>query len=209
MPGANYSAMSVEELKKEIARRQRALPQLIARKEALDKLIVALQELSDVQAAPKRLRKSLGKKHARRTQGGMRAGGLADKLAEVFQSKKSGSLAEEILLRNKNRLCAAMDVFKDRQALKLSAGIGDDHTPPVVDQNGPAPGPAEAIGRERAALSTNRAGTELHLADENGEEHGALGVAEVGLKMHSAEGNAKAPLLRAVTYEDVFAPRMK
>ena len=96
MPRAKLAKMSVEELKKEIVRRQRVLPQLIARRDALDKQIAELQGLGELKAGPKRAKRKLGKKRARKIQGTMRAGSLANKLAEVFQGKKRLSLTEAI-----------------------------------------------------------------------------------------------------------------
>ena len=88
--------MSVEELKKEVVRRQRALPQLIVRRAALNDQIAELQGLGELQAAPKPARRQLGEKRARKTHSRMRAGSLANKLAEVFNGKKRLSLAETI-----------------------------------------------------------------------------------------------------------------
>jgi hypothetical protein len=198
MPSREYSTMSVEELKKEIVRRQRALPQLIARREALDKLIVALQGLSDAHAAPKPLIRKLGKKRARRTQDGMRAGGLADKpsgagkLAGVFQVKGIPSLAEMVFLGDRNRFRAALDVFKDGAALKLPDKNRDDHVGLGADREGPALARANQNAKANAALSRNRDRVlNLHLSDDHGENRAAPDVDKGGPVLTAADENNK------------------
>jgi hypothetical protein len=94
MPRAKLAKMSVEELKKEILRRQRVLPKLIADRDALDKKIAELQGLGELKAAPKPARKKLAKKRARKAMRASRAGSLSSKLAEVLQGKARMSIAE-------------------------------------------------------------------------------------------------------------------
>ena len=94
MPRAKLAKMSVEDLKKEILRRQRVLPKLIAKRDALDKKIAELQGLGELKAAPKRARKKLAKKRARKAMRASRAGTLPSKLAEVLQGKARMSIAE-------------------------------------------------------------------------------------------------------------------
>jgi len=94
MPRAKLAKMSVEELKKEILRRQRAIPKLIAKRDALDKKIAELQGLGELKAAPKRARKKLAKKRGRKAMRAGRAGSLSSKLAEVLQGKARMSIAE-------------------------------------------------------------------------------------------------------------------
>jgi hypothetical protein len=192
MPSGNYAAISVEELKKEILRRQRALAQLIARREALDKLIVALQGLSDVHGRPNHLKRNLEKNRARGTQGTMNAGGSAGKpalegeLAEVSQGDEIGSLAEQILLGDKNRIGPAFGVFGNGLALQRS-GEND---------------------RDRSAISMNTAEAKSHAADKSGPAPGAPGADEAGPAARPSEGNAKVRVLRAITYEDILLPPM-
>jgi hypothetical protein len=192
MPSGNYAAISVEELKKEILRRQRALVQLIARREALDELIVALQGLSDVHGRPNHLKRNPEKNRARGTQGTMDAGGSAGKpalegeLAEVSQSKEIGSLAEQILLGDKNRLGSALGVF------------GNGRAPQRLGEN----------DRGRSALSMNAAEAKLHVAAKSGPEPGAPGPDEAGPAARPSEGTAKVRVLRAITYEDILLPPM-
>ena len=94
MPRAKLAGASVEELKREIVRRQRALPKLIAKRDGLNKKIAELQGLSELKAAPKRARKKPAKKRARKAMRASRAGSLAGKLAEVLQGKARMSIAE-------------------------------------------------------------------------------------------------------------------
>ena len=94
MPKATLAKMAIEELKKEILRRTRVLPKLVAMRDALDQKIAELQELGAVQAAPKLAKRKLGRKRVRKTQGTARAGSLSSKLVEVFQGKKRLSIAE-------------------------------------------------------------------------------------------------------------------
>jgi hypothetical protein len=96
MPRAKLAKVSVEELKKEIVRRQRALPKLIASRDALDKKIAELQGLGEPQAAPKRGRRKLAKKRVKRAKRASRPGSLSSKLVEVFQGKKSLPLGDAI-----------------------------------------------------------------------------------------------------------------
>jgi hypothetical protein len=161
--------MSVEELKRELLRRQRRLPQLIARRAALDKQITELQALGELQAALKRSGRKPGMKPARKTQGRTGAGPLADKLAEVFQGKQSPSLAEAMFLGDKNRFRAALGAEKDEQAPALS------------DEN----------GKERAAPSTDEAGSTSHLAGENVKDRTVLHVVENGSKLRLADEDGK------------------
>ena len=170
MHRAKFADMSLAELKREILRRQRALPQLIAWREALDKQIAELQGLGEAQAVPTRLGRKLGKKRARKTLDRMKAGSLADKLAEVFQTTKSPSLAEAAFLADENRFRAALGAEKDRPALVL----------------------ADEDGKERAALPADAAGSTPHLADRNGNERAVLRVVEDGSKLHLADEDGKA-----------------
>ena len=96
MPRAKLAKMAIEELKREIVRRTRVLPKLIAMRDALDKKIAELQELGAVRLAPRHARRKMGRKRARKIQGKARAYSLSSKLVEVFQGKKKQSLAEAI-----------------------------------------------------------------------------------------------------------------
>jgi hypothetical protein len=88
--------MAVEELKKEIVRRQRVLPKLVAMRDALDKKIADLQGLGEPQEAPMRGRRKLAKKRVKRAMRASRPGSLLSKLVEVFQGKKNLPLGDAI-----------------------------------------------------------------------------------------------------------------
>ena len=98
-----------------------------------------------------------------------RAGSPANKRGEVFQGKKSPSLAEGILLGDKNRFRAALAVFKDGPAPKLSDENGDDRATLGVDKDGPMLVVADENGKKHAALSTDEYGSKLHLTAGNGK----------------------------------------
>ena len=132
MPRAKLAKVSVKELKKEIVRRQRALPKLIVKRDALDKKIAELQGLGEPQAAPKRTRRKLGKKRGRKAHGRARAGSLSSKLVEVFQDKKRLPLAEAIQAvlaagyktKSKNfATIVGMTLSKDKRFKRVRKGV--------------------------------------------------------------------------------------
>ena len=132
MPRARLAKMSVEELKKEIVRRRKALPQLIASRDELNKKIAELQGLGEPQAAPKRGRRKLAKKRVKRARRASRPGSLAGKLVEVFQGKKRLSLAEAIKAvltadyktKSKNfSTIVGMTLAKDKRFRRVRKGV--------------------------------------------------------------------------------------
>jgi hypothetical protein len=96
MAKARLAKVSVGDLKKEIARRQRKLPTLIAARDALNHQIAELGGLGSVKAVPKRAKRKPAKKRVRKDKGTARAGSLSSKLVEVFQGKKRLSITEAI-----------------------------------------------------------------------------------------------------------------
>jgi hypothetical protein len=94
MPKAKLGKVLIAELKKEILRRTKVLPKLVAARNALDKKIAELQGLGEVKAAPKRARRKLGKKRGRKAQGRMRAGSLSSALVEALGAKGKLTVAE-------------------------------------------------------------------------------------------------------------------
>ena len=223
MPGQDSSALSLEELKSEILRRQRALPRLLARREAFDKLIAGLRALSDVRMARKRFNKKNRKNLAERAQARMEAGvpaGLparadksatagkpdgAGKLAELSGRERNGSLAEQILLGERNRLRTALGVFRDRPALRLSDENDGGRSAPGGDLEDPGNG----NGGECAALFPDQAGIKLHLAGQNRPAPGTPGADEAAPQARSPEEKPKLRVLRAATFEDALLPHMK
>jgi hypothetical protein len=97
MAKVKLARVLIEELKKEIVRRQRVIPKLLAMRDALDRKIAELQDLIGPPAASKKpAARKPAKRRARKAMRAARAGSLAGKLAEVFQGKKKMSLAEAI-----------------------------------------------------------------------------------------------------------------
>jgi hypothetical protein len=101
MAKVKLAKVSVEDLKKEIARRQRKLPTLIAARDALDCQIAELEVLGPVKPPVRRRKKAGRPKGARKAikravVKPARAGSLASKLAQVFQGKKNLSLGDAI-----------------------------------------------------------------------------------------------------------------
>jgi hypothetical protein len=124
--------LAVDELRKEILRRTRVLPKLMAMREALDKKIAELQGLGEPQAAPKRGRRKLAKKRVKRARRASRPGSLAGKLVEVFQGKKRLSLAEAIKAvltadyktKSKNfSTIVGMTLAKDKRFRRVRKGV--------------------------------------------------------------------------------------
>jgi len=93
MPRAKLAKVSVEELKKEILRRQRALPMLIAKRDAINCQIAELEALGGAKPAAKLPRKAR-RKAGRRGKRGPRAGSLASALVEALKGKRKVSVAE-------------------------------------------------------------------------------------------------------------------
>jgi chorismate mutase len=89
MPRAKLAKLSVEELKKEIMRRRKALPALIAKRDALNCQIAELQALGAVQPAAKS--RNRGMRKVRRAP---KAGSLAGALIDVLTAKGRLSVAD-------------------------------------------------------------------------------------------------------------------
>ena len=91
MPRAKLSNVSLEALQKEIQRRQKALPKLIAARDELNRQIAELQPLGA--ATPKAEAQVAGKlvKKGRRAKNKI---SLADALAEILKGKKATAVAE-------------------------------------------------------------------------------------------------------------------
>jgi hypothetical protein len=91
---AKLAKVSVEDLKKEISRRQRKLPMLIAARDALNRQIAGLEGLGDVKPTVKRRKKAGGRKAARRAVRPARAGSLSSALAAALKAKRKLTIAE-------------------------------------------------------------------------------------------------------------------
>jgi len=93
MPRAKLAKVSVEDLKKEILRRQKALPKLIAKRDEVNCQIAELEALGGAKPAAM-LRKKAGRKAGRRARRGARPGSLASALVEAFKGKRKLSVGE-------------------------------------------------------------------------------------------------------------------
>jgi len=91
MPRAKLAKVSVEELKKEIGRRQRKLPALIAARDTLSRLIAELEGLGGAKPAERKRRKK-----ARRAKRAPQAGSLANALAQALKVNGKLSVAEAV-----------------------------------------------------------------------------------------------------------------
>jgi hypothetical protein len=94
MPRAKLAKLSVDDLKKEINRRQKALPKLIAKRDALNCQIVELEALGAAKPPAAKPRNKPGRKRGRRAQRAPRRGSLASTLVKVLRSKGKLSVAE-------------------------------------------------------------------------------------------------------------------
>jgi hypothetical protein len=93
MPKAKLAKISVEELKREISRRQRVLPALIAKRDALSCRIAEVETLGAVKS-PVRVRKKPGRRLGRRPALAARPGSLRSALVQALTSKGKMSVAE-------------------------------------------------------------------------------------------------------------------
>ena len=94
MPRARLAKVSVEELKKEIVRRQRALPKLIAARDTLNRLIAELEGLGGARPTAVARGKPGRRKAARRVVKPARAGSLSSALAEAIKAKGKLTIPE-------------------------------------------------------------------------------------------------------------------
>jgi hypothetical protein len=95
MAKARLASVSAEELKKEIVRRQRALPKLIAKRDELNCQIAELEALGAAKPTAKRGRKP-GKRRARRTMRAARSGSLASALVEALKANGRLTVAQAV-----------------------------------------------------------------------------------------------------------------
>jgi hypothetical protein len=94
MPRAKLANVSVEELKKEISRRQKALPKLIAKRDALNCQIAQLENLGAVKPPIAKHGRKPGRKLGRRVTRAPRPGSLRSTLVEALTNKGKLSVAE-------------------------------------------------------------------------------------------------------------------
>jgi hypothetical protein len=96
MAKVKLAKVSVEEIKKEIARRQKKLPVLIAERDALNCQIAELEGLGGAKPAAIAPRKPGRPKGARKAVKAARAGSLSSLLAEAFKAKDKWTVAEAV-----------------------------------------------------------------------------------------------------------------
>ncbi|MGD1001933.1 MAG: hypothetical protein ABSA67_14660 [Candidatus Brocadiia bacterium] len=94
MAKVKLAKVSVDDLKKEIGRRQGKLPKLLAARDALNCQIAELEGLGDVKAAVRGRRKAARRKAARRAVKPAREGSLSSTLAEAIKAKGKLTIAE-------------------------------------------------------------------------------------------------------------------
>jgi len=94
MAKARLAKVSVEDLKKEISRRRRKLPTLIAARDTLNRLIAELESLGGVKPTAVARRKPGRRKAARRAMRPARAGSLSSALVDALGTKGKLTVAE-------------------------------------------------------------------------------------------------------------------
>ena len=132
MPRAKLAKVSVEELRKEISRRQKALPALVAKRDALNCQIAELEALGAVKPAAARLGRKPGRKPGRRAMRAARPGSLRGALAEALASKKKLSVAEMVAAvraagyKSQSKFfpkVVGMTLAKDKRFKRISRGV--------------------------------------------------------------------------------------
>ena len=93
MPRVKLARLSVEDLRKEISRRQAALPELVARRDALNCQIAALESLGAIKPTAQ-FRAKPGRRPGRRAMRATRPGSLRSALFEALKAKDKLSVAE-------------------------------------------------------------------------------------------------------------------
>lgn len=86
--------LSVEDLKQEISRRQKALPKLIAKRDCLNCQIAELEGLGAVKPIAAKRPKEAGKRAGRKDKGVARTGSLATALIEALKANPKLTVAQ-------------------------------------------------------------------------------------------------------------------
>jgi hypothetical protein len=132
MAKARLAKVSVEDLKKEISRRQRRLPELIAARDTLNRLIAELEGLGGVKATAVARKKAGRRKAARRVAKRARAGSLSSALMDAFGAKGKLTVAEaaDAVLaagyksKSKNfRIIVGMTLSQDKRFKRVGRGV--------------------------------------------------------------------------------------
>ena len=132
MAKVRLSKVSAEDLRKEIARRQRKLPALIAARDALNRQLAELEGLGNAKAAAVRRKKAGRRRAARKVVKPAREGSLSSILAEALGAKGKLTVAEatEAALaagyksksRNFGNL-VSMTLSKDKRFRRVRRGV--------------------------------------------------------------------------------------
>ena len=132
MRETKLASLSVEDLRKEIARRQNALPALIAKRDQLDRQIAELQALGAVKPAAKRGSKAWGRKRARKAAQASRPGSLTSALVDALKNNDRLTVAQAVeavrmggykSTSNNFRTIVGMTLSKGKQFRRVSRGI--------------------------------------------------------------------------------------
>jgi hypothetical protein len=132
MPRAKLAHLSVDDLKKEISRRQSALPKLIAKRDALNCQIAELEGLGAVKPPVARRGRKPGRKPGRRATRAPRPGSLRSALVEALTSKGKLSVAEAAEAvkaagyksESKNfQTIVGITLSKGKQFMRLNRGV--------------------------------------------------------------------------------------
>ena len=123
MPRAKLAKVSVEDLKKEISRRQKGLAKLIAKRDALNSQIAELEGLG-VAGKPVviRRRRKAGRKPGRKVQRAPRAGSLASALVEALKVKGKLSVTELVAAVQEAGYKSKSKNFQNIVGITLSQG---------------------------------------------------------------------------------------
>lgn len=132
MARVKLAKVSVEDLKKEVARRQRKLPALIAERDALNCRIAELEGLGGVKPAAVARRKAGRRKAGRRAMKPARAGSLNSVLAEALKAKGKFTVTAAVEAaiaagyRSKSKDFAnivSMTLAKDKRFRRVRRGV--------------------------------------------------------------------------------------
>jgi hypothetical protein len=132
MPESKLAGLSVEDLRKEIVRRQRALPALIAERDQLDRQIAELQALGAVKSAAQRGGKARGRRRMRKAVPASRPGSLTSALVDALKNNDRLTVAQAVEAvrmggyesRSKNfQRIVRMTLSKGKQFRRVGRGV--------------------------------------------------------------------------------------
>lgn len=130
MPQPKLASVSLEELKREILHRQKALPRLIAQRDELDRQIAELQGLGSAKAVA--ARKGPSRKRATMAMSRRGKTSLVGMLTEILKSKAKVSISEAMQAltrsgyksKSKNfRTIVSVALAKDERFKRVGRGL--------------------------------------------------------------------------------------